>query len=413
MHAAAAFDDLGEEGSGSPVDDGDVVVGGEDDIDLHAPSRRNAEGAEDRGVGNEIGRSDADVPGGGREPAEDDLGHVLEVLVGAVGDAARSDVILGAFDLREPKIAAEGLASGKVPVDGEDLHQVGDDGTHELEVGALDRKSRLQFEAMALADIRPAGETGFAVDDEDLAVVAEVGVIEQAQASCGEEGAHIEAFGAETVHHARLAVSRAHEVNEDAHFDASVPGGLQALQELLTRLVAVENVAEEGDGHFSPVDGIEHGRISLVAVAQEGDGIARENGFSRDVFPQLGEAPESGTVFEHLGSELEINVVVNGRFGGMAFADLEGDSLALDAIDPERVIGEGAHEGREPREPHPRDDGTGFPLLEDRMKRHGERQGEIDRGDNVSPRIGEEFKHGGGRSLNSLVSSFTKIHCLF
>jgi hypothetical protein len=142
---------------------------------------------------------------------------------------------------------------------------------------------------MAAADVHAAGKAEGAVDDEDFAVAAEVGIVKAAGDESGQEGSEGDFVPLQGPADRGKGVADADVVDEDADGHAALVSGGEGFDESLADRVVVEDVGLQGDGGLSGVDGGEHFVVGLAAGGERRDliaGLERQVGEAGDVFDE-------------------------------------------------------------------------------------------------------------------------------
>ena len=288
---AALLDQLGQLGRHRPVHQRHVAAPGQHDLHVDAAQRGDVQGAQHLAVGQEVRCHDAGAPRRDRQRAEQDLEDVVDVAVRAVRHAARRDRAVPPHR-REPALALEAFARREGPVVRERVLHVGDDRAVDAEVNAADRMRGRAREPVARADVHAAREADLAVDHEDLAVHAQVGVLVQARHAGRQERRDGHSGIPQPADHRGLRVTRAHVVDQHPGLDAARPGAHQRVEERLARGVVVEDVADQRDRGAGGVDRGEHGRERGVPVLQRHDAVPVEQRIAGDLLAEPGEARE-------------------------------------------------------------------------------------------------------------------------
>ena len=155
-----------------------------------------------------------------------------------------------------------------------------------------DRMSGLIGQPAAVADVEPAGEADRAVDDENLAVIAEVCVGEIDRHRGGKEPRDSHPLLCQHADDGGPRVPRADAVDEHADGDASLRGAGERGGEAFSRWVIVEDVGRHPDATGRGVDRGEHPRIGLVATDKWLDGIAFDERPAGHLADEPGQRPQ-------------------------------------------------------------------------------------------------------------------------
>ncbi len=410
--AAAADEDLPELCAGGPADGAEVAFLGDDDVHFDAAQGAGVEGADEAGVGKEVGGGDSDAVLGAGECGVEGGAEFVVVFVGAVCDAAGEDIAAG-FEWDEPGFAGELFAGGEGPVFDECLLELAHDGAFDAEVEVLDGIARVGGQDVVVADIHAAGEGGLTVHDEDFSVVAQVDVGHAPVEEGGHEDGVVDVAPVEGAVDGGEGVARADVVNEDAHFDAARDGVAEGVGEAEAGGVVVEDVGAEGDAAGRLCDGVEHGGIGLVAILEGCDAVAIEERGPADAVDGEGEGCEV-LVFGGEGGGGE-GVFFVARFEGGWSAAAEMRGAALNAVDAEENVEHGAHDGEEKDQADPGGRGAGVALVENGVACRPDINDQQDRGCDVWPNGIQQVWHG-KRIVKSLRkasawSSFNSIDC--
>jgi len=165
----APFHKLPEHVLRRPVHDGQIVVRGQDDIDLCAAHGRCLQRADQVARRQEIGGNDDQPVLGRGGRAYQDHGQPPQVLIGAVDDGTAQ----GRPGVPRPTggRVITVLAGGEIPILEEyRLHLL----HHRAAEAEVDVPDPVLAGVVAVADVHTAGESGMAVHDQDFAVVAQV-----------------------------------------------------------------------------------------------------------------------------------------------------------------------------------------------------------------------------------------------
>ncbi len=185
---------------GGPIDQWDIALLRYVDPYVHIAQGGDVKGANQRCIGNEIRSDDAYGLSRRSQRCDKQIGELFEVFVRAVGNALCPGSA-GALRSGKPATPLERFAGGKRPVDREGLLQVMHYRAFHSEVQALHGVFRSQTQPMPFADVGPTGKSNLAVHHHDLAVITQVGVLQQARHSCGQKSGRGNSLGPQTPHH--------------------------------------------------------------------------------------------------------------------------------------------------------------------------------------------------------------------
>ena len=247
-------------------------------------------------------------------------------------------------------------------------------------------------------DIDATGEADAPVHDEDLTVVAQIRVLEEARYAGRQKRGGRHPGRAQHPDHRRSRVARADVVDEHPDLDATAARAHQCVVERTADTIVVEDVGREGNRRPSRVNAREHGRERRIAILQRLNSVAVEQGVARDALAQPVQAGESGIAsVEHLAryraQPRPACIAVSDRFDSAVHCSCG----AADAVDSQEEVREGSDDRHEPRKPDPADDGRHVALA-----KHGI-DGDPDRPDDVChryddgpeiPDAGEDALHG-------------------
>jgi hypothetical protein len=208
------------------------------------------------------------------------MGNVVEIGIGAFRQAARKHHAYR-FQARKPGLLVEAFARRECPVRHEYALHVDHDRSLDLEVQALRRSGGLQRKPMAFANVHAADKAETPVDDEDLAMIAQVGIA-QARQTCRQECGRSNPFACKQPQHGRPAVPGTHVVDQDPHLDPAVLGSDQGLQESLSGAVIVEDICQQADRPSRTFDRSEHRGKRDVAILERVNLIPRDQRASGD-----------------------------------------------------------------------------------------------------------------------------------
>ncbi len=164
-------------------------------------------------------------------------------------------------------------AAGFDPVLVERAFERADGGTGDLEMRIPPVLLVLRVAEPVVGDAHAAGERDVAVDDERLAMGPIVGVFEAEEAE-RIEPRQLGAGGLSSRSRALRLQRRPDRIEDDADDDAALGGARQGVDEAIADLAVVEHVGFEVDARPGGVDRRQHRRERLVAVVQDGVGIA-------------------------------------------------------------------------------------------------------------------------------------------
>ena len=155
---------------------------------------------------------------------------------------------------------------------------------------------------------------GRAVDDEDLAMIAEVDLEPATEGSDRQELSRLAADGEERIEHSPRRMVRADRVVEDANLDAGLRLVGEGRDQAPAQLVVVEDVGFDVDVALRRGDRLEDGGEGRVPLAEEVDAIALRHLRGVEALGEFGE-----TFAERLGS---------GRLGARFAGDRRGCAFA-------------------------------------------------------------------------------------
>ena len=159
-----------------------------------------------------------------------------------------------------------------------------------------DGMPRLVGKPAAVADVEPAGEADRAVDDENLAMVAEVGIGEINWHSGGEKPLDSHPLLCQHADDRGPCVPRADTVDEHADGDAAVRSAGERSGEEFSRRIVVEDIGGHADAAGRRVNRGEHAGISLVAADERLDGIAFNERPACHLADERGQRPQGSVV---------------------------------------------------------------------------------------------------------------------
>ena len=313
---------------------------------------------------------------GGKRAHEHEFDPPDVGIVWAVADATGQRVS-GEVEVGRPgnalfsvgTVAHEYLLRCKCPVLGKHLQQLCYDRPAELEMHVADGMPGTVREPAAVPDVETAGEARRAVDDENLAVVAEVGVGEIDRHRRGKESLDPHPFCRQQPHDRGPGVSGADAVDEHADSNATADGAGQRGNEQLSGRVVVEDVGGHADAAGCAVDRGEHSRIGLVAPNQRLDRVAVHQWPAGHLPHERRQRPQRGVIgadrcAESVGGGLRgANVVHDGLLAGPQLAGPRSDP-----VHAEHGVGDRSEDGGEPDEPDPADRGPRVTLDENRVR---------------------------------------------
>jgi hypothetical protein len=151
-------------------------------------------------------------------------------------------------------------------------------------------------------------------------------------------------------------------VKEDAHVHAALHGCGELLREAVSHLSGVENIGEQVDVILRPADGLQHGRIGLVAVDEGLDAVAAAEMLLREMAAEHFHVPDLfGNLLGDLRSESGVRIARSER-GVMAH---DGRRAALGASYAENGIGDDSDHRHEQDDDGPAQRGTRIAFREE------------------------------------------------
>ena len=294
----------------------------------------------------------------------DDLQQVVEVGVRAVRHAARRHRA-AAFRRRKPAFAAESFTGAEGPVDRECTLHVGDDRSVDPEMQASHRMGGAASKPMTRTNIDAAGEADAPVHHEDLTVVAQVRVLEEARYAGRQKRGDRHPGRAQHSDHRRPRVTRAYVVDEHPDLDATTSRAHQRVLECTASMIVVEDVGREGNRRPSRINAREHGRERRIAILQRLNAVAVQQGVACYALAQPVQAGESGIAcVEHLALHRaepgSACITVSDRFDPAVHRSCG----AADAIDSKQEVRQRSDDRHEPGKPDPADDGRHVALAQ-------------------------------------------------
>ena len=312
---------------------------------------------------------------------------------GPVGDAAGDDGPAGSSGGNQ-RAPSRRFAAGEEPVVDEGFLQVGDDGAFEAEMEVLNGAARAVLNEVALADVHAAGKPDAAVDDEDLAVVAEVDGHEPPGDQRRQKADHGHSVTPEEMDDRRKGITRARGIDQDTDVHAPSDGPTERLGQAPSDGVIVEDVAGEGDRFGGLLDRFDHGRQCFVAVHQRHDPVAGHEWFG-DQFPdQLGQPAQFGALGQQF---VQHGGTLPGGSAPLSDAPVrrapQENGPAPDPVDTEDEVKQTSDERDEPDDADPEEGSARIALVKNGVDggdgRHDERDGRR----YVVPESGEPAKH--------------------
>lgn len=340
---------------GRPVDIGEVIALGQDNIDADVAKSGQVEGGDDRAIGDKIGGHNTDMTAGAGDGAQDHPLQFCELFIGAVGDTAGHTRRYGAQG-RKMFDSSEIFAGGKLPVVNENLLQVSDNRPFDAKMKISGREVMISLQDMVVANIDSPRKADFAVDDQDLAVVAQIEGHNMGWEEGGEESYSADIGAAKASVDGREGVAQAGGVDKNTHFDSAGVGGLQSGDEALAGGVIIKDIAGEVDRMLCFFNSLEHGRVGLITVEEGGDFCAGQKGAVDYLIDQRHEAHHGLAGLRESEAELFFG---DGFDGGLSakfiLVGAQALGAAVDSVHAKDQIGEDPDEGGKPDKGGPGD----------------------------------------------------------
>ena len=239
-------------------------------------------------------------------------------------------------------------------------------------MGVAHRIGRVAADQVLRADVQPAGEADAVVHHQDLLVRAQV------------QPGHVP--GQRRVHEARRrhprpaqpAIGRREEIAAaDAvdHTRTSTPRRCARTSASMKGAPAARRGRCSSTGRCGGrgLDGGEHARIGLVAVAQQPDRIARRRGAPRQPLAAAVERREQAVLRRSRARG-------DGRIPP-GLRPAQRDGAAADAVDAEQGVDRATQEGRQPGEADPADRAADIALAQQGMRGHQRREHDVQGGE--------------------------------
>ncbi len=272
--APARVVDLAEVAGAGQVGHQLVRVGRDDQPDVDPAAGGQVQGPHERLVGDEVGGHDPDPPPRREGRRDDRLVERVARHVGAAGDDLDRGAV-GPLAGGGRRVGRRLLAGGELPVGPEQVAEVvrGRARHDHRQVAPPRRQGRRAH--VFLGQVHAAGQRVAVVDDDDLAVVAQVG----AAAERPVDHRHEPGDPPPGVEQGREPPPpdppRADAVEQQAHLDPLGRAPRQALDDRLADHVAAEDVGGDVDRPLGLVDEAEQLPVRLLAVAAQLHAVAR------------------------------------------------------------------------------------------------------------------------------------------
>ncbi len=205
-------------------------------------------------VGDEVRRGDFDRATGAGDGGEEEAVDRLVVGVGtAADDGDRRAAAVNEIE-RNVRGGVDPLTRHVDPILEKETLEIADGRPFDSKVEIAPGADSAQRSAVFVGDVEAARERHLAVDDDDLAMVAEVDRLKE-DGPHREEARVLSAGGAERVPPSSREAEATEGVAEETHFDATLRGGDEALAEPAPRLVVADHVVLGVDVVLCRVDG--------------------------------------------------------------------------------------------------------------------------------------------------------------
>ena len=275
-----------------PVRRFDVVLAGQQDLHVHPAQMCANQGADQVKLRQEVGGHDPHPLPGRADHPDHQVIEAVQRLVGPVQHQTAPHRGIGARRVGVGEGAQIAGFPAVMPVAPEGPFQFIDDAPAQPEVdvqhavGAVGTSGQVP-----VADVGPTGESKVVVDDQQLAVTAQVQVqgrrVQRHRVEAGELQATLLQHRAD----APGAQPFPHAVDDDLHFHAPVAGGAQGLDELRTGGVPVEQIRAQQHLALRLPDGLQHGRVERLAVLQNQHFVAAGQALAHHVLAHQRQGP--------------------------------------------------------------------------------------------------------------------------
>lgn len=249
---------------------------GRDDADLHAAFECIGQGPGGELVGDKVGARQVNAASGRRDGQ---LVHQLHAFAAARGGAGKhlGVAVADCRQGREVGLAVHHLARDFQPVVHENSLHLGDGRALDLEMGVAPVVGILAGACPLGRNAHTAGEAGFAVNDQQLAVGAVVHARQVVPVRLVEL-ADLHAGRFHFLQKRVIDLGAAHPVQQHMHLDAGPGAFRQCIGKLAPDIARPVDVGFKGDAALRAPDGLQHGGEDLVPVEQLPGPVAAHQG---------------------------------------------------------------------------------------------------------------------------------------
>ena len=214
-----------------------------------------------------VGGQNSHAIAGDRQGSSDHVDQFLQMLVRSVLNAPRPNTS-GSNERGKPSFTTQRFSRRTGPIVHKHHLQVCDDRARDLEMKALHRLTGLQFQPVTLADIGASGKADLTIDNQDLAMVPQVRVLEKTRRTGRQKARGGNTAASQLADHVGPAVSGTHAIDQYPHLNTPAVSRQQGVQERIAGTVVVEQVANQPYRALGVLYRLQHCWVGLVAIHQ-------------------------------------------------------------------------------------------------------------------------------------------------
>ncbi len=274
-----------------PVHIGQIVPGRKRHAHIHAALARRTQTGHEVMRGQKIRSHDPhSAPRRIDDPAKEVVEHV-RIIARAVHDDAAAAFASGLAGARRQRRI---FAGAEAPVEQKGAPQMVDNGPQTAKVHVLHAAFPTALQVV-VGNVHAAGKA-CVVTDQDFAVIAQVDAQIEREELGRQKQRRLDALGRKLFPGFAPGIERADAVHQHAHIHAARGRGGQGLNKGRACLPGIKDVGDQKNMVARLRNGVQHGRVGLVAVAQGAERIAAAQGLICQAAAQMRHADD---MFRH------------------------------------------------------------------------------------------------------------------